>query len=348
MTDSAIPLNWFDYKLPPDLIAQQPVEPRDAARLLLVDRSSGALSDRTFRDLPDLLNPGDLIVVNDTRVLPARLFARRLSGGRVELLLLDRNADGVWRAMGRPARRLRAGERLELLDSQDEVTNDGVDVVGRDAEQVLVRFDDEEAIERHGHVPLPPYIHDRLDDPERYQTVYARDPGSAAAPTAGMHFTVDILERCRSRGVQVAPITLHVGLGTFQPIKTVDARDHEMHAEIFSMSAATVEMIRETRVSGGRVLAVGTTSVRTLETIASSVLAGGPARSLAGETRLFITPGTPFQLVDLMLTNFHLPRTTLLLLVASFAGEALMRQAYQHAIAEQYRFYSFGDAMLIV
>lgn len=348
MTDSAIPLNWFDYKLPPDLIAQQPVEPRDAARLLLVDRSSGALSDRTFRDLPDLLNPGDLIVVNDTRVLPARLFARRLSGGRVELLLLDRNADGVWRAMGRPARRLRAGERLELLDSQDEVTNDGVDVVGRDAEQVLVRFDDEEAIERHGHVPLPPYIHDRLDDPERYQTVYARDPGSAAAPTAGMHFTVDILERCRSRGVQVAPITLHVGLGTFQPIKTVDARDHEMHAEIFSVSAATVEMIRETRVSGGRVLAVGTTSVRTLETIASSVLAGGPARSLAGETRLFITPGTPFQLVDLMLTNFHLPRTTLLLLVASFAGEALMRQAYQHAIAEQYRFYSFGDAMLIV
>lgn len=348
MTDSAIPLNWFDYKLPPDLIAQQPVEPRDAARLLLVDRSSGALSDRTFRDLPDLLNPGDLIVVNDTRVLPARLFARRLSGGRVELLLLDRNADGVWRAMGRPARRLRAGERLELLDSQDEVTNDGVDVVGRDAEQVLVRFDDEEAIERHGHVPLPPYIHDRLDDPERYQTIYARDPGSAAAPTAGMHFTVDILERCRSRGVQVAPITLHVGLGTFQPIKTVDARDHEMHAEIFSVSAATVEMIRETRVSGGRVLAVGTTSVRTLETIASSVLAGGPARSLAGETRLFITPGTPFQLVDLMLTNFHLPRTTLLLLVASFAGEALMRQAYQHAIAEQYRFYSFGDAMLIV
>lgn len=348
MTDSAIPLNWFDYKLPPDLIAQQPVEPRDAARLLLVDRSSGALSDRTFRDLPDLLNPGDLIVVNDTRVLPARLFARRLSGGRVELLLLDRNADGVWRAMGRPARRLRAGERLELLDSQDEVTNDGVDVVGRDAEQVLVRFDDEEAIERHGHVPLPPYIHDRVDDPERYQTIYARDPGSAAAPTAGMHFTVDILERCRSRGVQVAPITLHVGLGTFQPIKTVDARDHEMHAEIFSMSAATVEMIRETRVSGGRVLAVGTTSVRTLETIASSVLAGGPARSLAGETRLFITPGTPFQLVDLMLTNFHLPRTTLLLLVASFAGEALMRQAYQHAIAEQYRFYSFGDAMLIV
>ena len=348
MTDSAIPLNWFDYKLPPDLIAQQPVEPRDAARLLLVDRSSGALSDRTFRDLPDLLNPGDLIVVNDTRVLPARLFARRLSGGRVELLLLDRNADGVWRAMGRPARRLRAGERLELLDSQDEVTNDGVDVVGRDAEQVLVRFDDEEAIGRHGHVPLPPYIHDRLDDPERYQTVYARDPGSAAAPTAGMHFTVDILERCRSRGVQVAPITLHVGLGTFQPIKTVDARDHQMHAEIFSVSAATVEMIRETRVSGGRVLAVGTTSVRTLETIASSVLAGGPARSLAGETRLFITPGTPFQLVDLMLTNFHLPRTTLLLLVASFAGEALMRQAYQHAIAEQYRFYSFGDAMLIV
>ena len=348
MTDSAIPLNWFDYKLPPDLIAQQPVEPRDAARLLLVDRSSGALSDRTFRDLPDLLNPGDLIVVNDTRVLPARLFARRLSGGRVELLLLDRNADGVWRAMGRPARRLRAGERLELLDSQDEVTNDGVDVVGRDAEQVLVRFDDEEAIGRHGHVPLPPYIHDRLDDPERYQTIYARDPGSAAAPTAGMHFTVDVLGRCRSRGVQVAPITLHVGLGTFQPIKTVDARDHEMHAEIFSMSAATVEMIRETRVSGGRVLAVGTTSVRTLETIASSVLAGGPARSLAGETRLFITPGTPFQLVDLMLTNFHLPRTTLLLLVASFAGEALMRQAYQHAIAEQYRFYSFGDAMLIV
>lgn len=348
MSDRPIPIDWFDYDLPSDLIAQHPIEPRDAARLLVVDRASDSLSDRTFRDLPDLLNPGDLIVVNDTRVLPARLFARRPTGGQVELLLLHRNADGAWQALGRPARRMRAGERLALLDSSGEATDDRVEVVGRDGEQVLVRFDDDRAIERDGRVPLPPYIHEHLDDPERYQTVYAREAGSSAAPTAGMHFTPEVIASCEARGVQLASITLHVGLGTFQPIKTADARDHQMHAEVYSVSPEAVEAIRSTRAAGGRVLAVGTTSVRTLETVAGSVLASEPAEPLAGATRLYITPGRPFALVDLMLTNFHLPRTTLLLLVAAFAGDDLMRRAYAHAIAERYRFYSFGDAMLIV
>jgi len=348
VTDRPIPLDWFDYDLPPDLIAQHPVEPRDAARLLVVDRASGTLSDRTFRDLPDLLTPGDLIVVNDTRVLPARFLARRASGGHVELLLLRRNADGVWQALGRPARRLRAGERLILLDAHGDVTGDHVQIVGRDGEQVRVRFDDEQAIDRDGRVPLPPYIHEALADPERYQTVYARETGSAAAPTAGMHFTPDVIVRCRNRGVRMAAVTLHVGLGTFQPIKTTDARDHKMHAEVYAVPPDTTELVRATRAAGNRVLAVGTTSVRTLETVAGSMLASAPAELLTGATRLYITPGSPFQVVDLMLTNFHLPRTTLLLLVAAFAGDELMRRAYAHAIVERYRFYSFGDAMLIV
>lgn len=348
MSDRSIPLDWFDYELPPDLIAQQPIEPRDAARLLVVDRATGTLSHHVFRDIPALLSPGDLIVVNDTRVLPARLIARRPTGGQVELLLLEREPSGRWSALGRPARRLRPGETLTLLDARGEPTEDRVVVEGRDGEQVLLRFDDEGAIARDGRVPLPPYIRQSLDDPERYQTVYAREPGSAAAPTAGMHFTPDVLEACRARGVDVAPVTLHVGLGTFQPIKTADARDHDMHAEVYSVPAETVELIRATRARGGRVLAVGTTSVRTLESVAPTVLGNEPAAQLSGATRLFITPGFEFRLVDHMLTNFHLPRTTLLLLVAAFAGASLMRRAYMRAIDERYRFYSFGDAMLIV
>lgn len=348
MSELPIPIDWFDYQLPPDLIAQHPIEPRDAARLLVVDRAADALVDRTFRDLPDLLGPQDLIVINDTRVLPARLIARRPTGARIELLLLDRTSDGWWRALGRPARRLRSGERLALLDAGGDVSSDVVEVIGRDGEQVLVRFDDEQAIEREGRVPLPPYIHEPLADPERYQTVYAKATGSAAAPTAGMHFTPEVFERCRERGTQIATVTLHVGLGTFQPIKTADVRDHQMHAEVYTVPPETVSKIRAARAAGGRVLAVGTTSVRTLETIADAVIAPYPPERLVGETRLFITPGVQFSLVDRMLTNFHLPRTTLLLLVAAFAGDTLMRRAYEHAIAERYRFYSFGDAMLIV
>ncbi|HEX5167082.1 MAG TPA: tRNA preQ1(34) S-adenosylmethionine ribosyltransferase-isomerase QueA [Thermomicrobiales bacterium] len=352
MTDSRpepLPVDRLDYDLPEELIAQQPAEPRDSSRLLVVSRSDGSLQDHIFRELPTLLQPGDLIVVNDTRVLPARLLARRSSGGRVELLLLARQADGSWQSMARPARRLRPGETLTLLDHSDALSGDHVEVIGREDDSVIVRFHDEADVQRHGRVPLPPYIHESAPDPERYQTVYSREPGSAAAPTAGLHFTDAVMDACRERGVEFASVTLHVGLDTFQPIKTADARDHQIHSEWFAVSAATLNAVAAAKREGRRVVAVGTTSVRTLESVADVVLANElPADAISGPTRLYITPGYQYRVVDVMLTNFHLPRTTLLLLVSAFAGEELMRDAYAHAIRERYRFYSFGDAMLIV
>jgi S-adenosylmethionine:tRNA ribosyltransferase-isomerase len=344
-----LPVDRYDYDLPSELIAQQPAEPRDSARLLRVSRSDGSLQDHVFHELPSLLQPGDLIVVNDTRVLPARLLARRVSGGKVELLLLSRLADGSWRTMARPARRLRPGEPLTLLDHHDAPSDDQVEVVGREDESIIVRFLDEEVIQRHGRVPLPPYIHDSTADPERYQTVYSRELGSAAAPTAGLHFTDSVIDACRRRGVEFASVTLHVGQDTFQPIKTADARDHQIHSEWFSVSPATLSSVSTAKREGRRVVAVGTTSVRTLESVADAVHSKeDSAEAISGPTRLYITPGFEYRVVDAMLTNFHLPRTTLLLLVAAFASEELMRAAYAHAISERYRFYSFGDAMLIV
>ena len=352
MTDSPperLPVERFDYDLPPDLIAQQPAEPRDSARLLVVSRGERTLTDRVFRELPELLQPGDLIVVNDTRVMPARLIARRQTGGRVELLLLARRPDGSWRALARPTRRLRPGEALTLVGHDEQPTADVLHVIERDDDSMVVAFPDEAAIERHGRVPLPPYVRDTSADPERYQTVYNREPGSAAAPTAGLHFTPGVMDACRARQIEFATVTLHVGLDTFQPIKTADARDHQIHSEWFEMSAETLAAVREAKQSGRRVVAVGTTSVRTLESVADTILLTGAAHEpLAGPTRLYITPGFGYRIVDVMLTNFHLPRTTLLLLVAAFAGEELMRAAYAHAIQARYRFYSFGDAMLIV
>jgi S-adenosylmethionine:tRNA ribosyltransferase-isomerase len=344
-----LPVDRFDYDLPQELIAQKPVEPRDSARLLRVSRSDGSLEDHVFHELPSLLRPGDLIVVNDTRVLPARLMARRVSGGQVELLLLSRMANGDWRSMARPARRLRSGETLTLLNHDDALSDDRVKVVGRDDDSVIVRFSDEALIQQHGRVPLPPYIRDTTSDPERYQTVYSRELGSAAAPTAGLHFTDAVMDACRSRGVEFASVTLHVGLDTFQPIKTADARDHQIHSEWFCVTADTLATISAAKREGRRVVAVGTTSVRTLESVADAVLSDSAiVEAISGPTRLYITPGYEYRVVDAMLTNFHLPRTTLLLLVAAFAGEDLMRAAYTHAIRERYRFYSFGDAMLIV
>jgi S-adenosylmethionine:tRNA ribosyltransferase-isomerase len=346
---SPLPVDRFDYDLPPELIAQQPAEPRDSARLLVVSRVNDSLSDHVFRELPDLLQPGDLIVVNDTRVIPARLIARRESGGRVEFLLLSRRADGSWRSLARPARRLRLGETLHIVGHDDRVTEDSVHVVDREDESVIVTFADEGSIERHGRVPLPPYIRDTSVDPERYQTVYNREAGSAAAPTAGLHFTPRVMEECRAREIEFATVTLHVGLDTFQPIKTADARDHQIHSEWLGISAETLAAVAEAKRSGRRVVAVGTTSVRTLESVADAVHSRDSANeSISGPTRLYITPGYTYRVVDVMLTNFHLPRTTLLLLVAAFAGEELARAAYMHAIQERYRFYSFGDAMLIV
>lgn len=348
MTDSPIPIDWFDYDLPEELIAQHPVEPRDSARMLVVERARQQITDHVFSDLPRFLHPGDLIVVNDTRVLRARLFAQRDTGGRIEFLLLQRAPDGTWTSLARPARRLRIGERLRLVAPDGQLGNDIIEVVSRSAEEIAVRFDDEGAIERAGRVPLPPYIHEDVGDPERYQTVYARESGSAAAPTAGMHFTPELIQRCEVMGIGMTSLTLHVGLGTFQPIKTQDVRDHPMHAEVYAVEPSTIQALRETRAAGGRIVAVGTTSVRTLESIADQVLTTDHTEPIAGSTRLYITPGYQFKLVDRMITNFHLPRTTLLLLVASIMGEDLMRRAYEHAIRERYRFYSFGDAMLIV
>jgi S-adenosylmethionine:tRNA ribosyltransferase-isomerase len=289
-----------------------------------------------------------LLVLNDTRVLPARLIAARESGGQIELLLLSRDADGNWSALARPARRIRRGETLRLVAADGTRTAEAVHVVSNDHAEVKLRFDDERAIARQGRTPLPPYIRSALKDPERYQTVYAHAEGSAAAPTAGLHFTPELLERCRAAGIELARVTLHIGLDTFQPVRAEDARDHVIHSEWFALPGETRDAIRRAKNDGRRVVAVGTTSVRTLESSAGDILRCNASDPIERSTRLYITPGYRFEVVDAMLTNFHLPRTTLLLLVAAFAGEDVTRRAYAHAVAARYRFYSFGDAMLIV
>jgi S-adenosylmethionine:tRNA ribosyltransferase-isomerase len=308
----------LEYELPPELIAQHPIEPRDASRLLVYERPSGAVRHRRFRDLPEEVAPSELVVVNDTRVLPARLRLRRPGGGKAEVLLLERaGADGLWEGLARPTRRLRAGQRLgpvRLLEHLGE---------GR----WRLRLEGEP----EGEAPLPPYITEPLADPGRYQTVYAADAGSAAAPTAGLHFTPELLAR-----LDVERVTLQVGLDTFRPLSAARLEEHRLHGERYSVSPAAWERI----VAAPRVLAVGTTTVRVLETI----VRGGP---LEGRTELFVTPGFEFRRVDSLLTNFHLPRSTLLALVMAFAGVEQTRRLYELAVAERYRFYSFGDAMLI-
>jgi S-adenosylmethionine:tRNA ribosyltransferase-isomerase len=305
----------LDYELPAELIAQHPATRRDSSRLLVYRSPTGEIEHRTFAELPDLLS-GELVVVNDTRVVPARLRLRRATGGEVEVLLLEAVGDAVWEALARPSRRLRAGERLgpvELLEPRGE---------GR----WLVRLEGEP----DGDMPLPPYIHEPLDDAERYQTVYARETGSAAAPTAGLHFTQELLER-----LSPARVTLHVGLDTFRPVAAGRLEDHELHGERYAIAPGEWARIQ----SAERVLAVGTTTVRVLETVART-------GELAGRTSLFVTPGFEFRRVDALLTNFHLPRSTLLALVMAFVGTEETRDLYRIAIAERYRFYSFGDAML--
>lgn len=307
----------LDYDLPPELIAQRPAERRDASRLLVYERESGAVRHRSFAELPAELG-GELVVVNDTRVVPGRLRLRRQTGGYVEVLLLEAVEDGLWEALARPTRKLKPGARygpVELVEHLGE---------GR----WLVRLDGEPA----GETPLPPYITESLADPARYQTVYANEPGSAAAPTAGLHFTPDLLAR-----LDVERVTLHIGLDTFRPLSTETLEEHELHGERYRVEPAAWERIR----AADRVLAVGTTTTRVLETLAR----GGP---LAGRTDLFVTPGFEFWRVDALLTNFHLPRSTLLALVMAFAGIEETRRLYELAIAERYRFYSFGDAMLIL
>jgi S-adenosylmethionine:tRNA ribosyltransferase-isomerase len=329
----------FDFELPAELIAQE-AAPRGASRLLVVD-AGGEARHRSVADLPRILGPGDLLVVNNTRVIPARLFARRATGGRVEILLVDKLGPVEWTALLKPGRRARPGTRLDL---------DGIEIEVRgklDDGRHEVRFAEpiEPHLDRLGHVPLPPYIKrpDAAADRERYQTVYAAVPGAIAAPTAGLHFTPELLADLRQAGVEIAELTLHVGIGTFKPVTVELVHEHVMEAERFTLPAATVEAIERTRQSGGRVVAVGTTVVRTLESLA----ARGPLAAGSGDTRLFITPGYRFQVVDVLLTNFHLPRSTLLMLVCAFGGRRHLLAAYEEAVRRRYRFYSYGDAMLI-
>ena len=331
----------FDYDLPPELIAQEPVEPRDSARLLLVSRATGALAHHRVRDLPSLLRPGDLLVLNDTRVMAARLLGVRAdTGGRVELLLLREHGDGAWSALVRPGRAATPGRQYRLESSDGPLT---ATVRSREEDIAIVAFDRPIDPATAGSVPLPPYIQGFEGDPERYQTVYAREARSAAAPTAGLHFTPDLFERLDEAGVEREFLTLEVGAGTFRPVRTEDPSEHALPPERYRLPPATAEAIRGARAGGRRVIATGTTVVRTLEH------ALGPAEGASeGETALFIRPGHTFTAVDALLTNFHLPRSTLLMLVSAFAGHDLIREAYAEAVRERYRFYSFGDAMLIL
>ena len=334
----------FDYDLPPELIAQHPATRRDASRLLVVHRTTGLLEDRRFPDIADLIPTGDLVVLNNTKVRHARLLGTRPSGAPAEVLLIHPNADGTWLAMGKPGSALRPGKRIRLgPDAEIETV-----AVGTDAERQVrfVGLPAEEAIAAYGKLPLPPYIKRAADtaDESRYQTVYADREGSVAAPTAGLHFTPALLDDLRSRGVRIATLDLEVGPGTFKPVETEDLSKHPMHPERFEIPAPTAAEVREARARGAKVWAIGTTVVRALESAASD----GTPRAGQFETTLMITPGRPFQVVDRLLTNFHLPRSTLLMLVSAFAGHDLMLRAYRHAVDRRYRFYSYGDAMVIL
>jgi S-adenosylmethionine:tRNA ribosyltransferase-isomerase len=342
----------FDYDLPPELIAQTPLPERDRSRLLVLDRAAAAIRHAHTRDLPQLLQPRDLIVANNSRVIPARLRARRSgTGGRIELLLLQRGDDGVWEALARPARRLRPGEHLLLIGNEpNHDATATIEVVAKgDEGLVCVRFVDggDDRLDAFGTVPLPPYIHTRLDEPERYQTTYATVPGSAAAPTAGLHVTPALRESLCRRGIGWAEVTLHIGLDTFRPVTVDRIADHHIHREWCSVTDEVATRIARTRNTGGRIIALGTTAARTLETLGRDWNAGEP-RGLSGPTDVFITPGYDWRLVDGMVTNFHLPRSTLLMMVSALAGRERILAAYREAIERRYRFFSFGDAMLIV
>jgi len=340
----------FDYELPPSAIAQEPAGERDASRLLVLPREGGAPRHRVFRDLPELLSPGDLVVMNRSRVIPARLLGQRSRGGEAEiLLLLDKGEDGRWEAMVRPGRHLRPGQRVTVdEDLSVMVESEALAADGRRQVRLLSkRRDVAAALERCGHTPLPPYIRrpDRAEDRERYQTVYAREPGSIAAPTAGLHFTAALLDRLRARGVETAEVVLHVGPGTFRPVAVDEVEDHVVEPEPFSVSPDTAAAVAACRQRRGRVVAVGTTTVRVLETVARG---DGAVEAREGKAGLVIVPGFTFRVVDALITNFHLPRSSLLLLVSAFAGRERVLAAYAEAIREGYRFYSYGDAMLIV
>lgn len=338
----------FDYELPQDRIAQEPLADRSASKLMVLDRETGAVGHHVFRDLPGYLRTGDLLVVNDSRVIPARINGFRPTGGAVEFLLLRPDVDGLWLALAKPAKRIQVGENIRVPSRSGGADATIVLKEKRSEGQVLVDLDSDlqDHMDVFGHVPLPPYITHQLDDDARYQTVYADERGSAAAPTAGLHFTNEVIEEIQAKGVGFATVTLHVGLDTFRPISVEFAEDHQIHSEWCSVSRETWGEIEETRKRGGRIIAVGTTSARTLETLGQRVTAGEPG-PFDTFTRIYITPGYEWSIVDALLTNFHLPKSTLLLMISSFAGKAHVMSAYQNAIENDYRFFSFGDAMLI-
>ncbi len=332
------------YELPEERIAQTPVAPRDHSRLMVIHRDTGEIEHRHFYDVIDYLNPGDCLVINETKVIPARLYGERPTGGACEVLLLKQVGPKRWETLVRPGRKLKPGAEVifgggRLKGRVLESTDVGGRIVEFECEGTF-----EAALDELGEMPLPPYIHEKLQDRDRYQTVYAKQDGSAAAPTAGLHFTPELLARIREKGVDVVPVLLHVGLGTFRPVKVENIEDHEMHTEYFEVTQDAAGRINAARARGGRVVAVGTTSVRTLE----SAAAEGRVRAMRGDTNIFIRPGYRFQMVDALITNFHLPGSTLVMLVSAFYDRERVLDAYRLAVREEYRFFSFGDAMMFL
>lgn len=337
-------LTEFDYNLPEELIAQTPVEPRNSSRLMVLDPVDETIEHRHFYDLKEYLEPGDTLIFNDTRVMPARLLGwREGTGGKVEVFILRRIDGDTWETLVKPGRKAREGQVVHFSDELTCTVQDSTDFGGR-----IVKFHYEgifeEILDRLGETPLPPYIHEKLEDSERYQTVYSREKGSAAAPTAGLHFTKEQMAELKDMGVNLGFVTLHVGLGTFRPVSVDNIEEHVMHKEYYSISQETAELIKTTKAAGKRVIAVGTTSIRTLESAATSV---GEINGRTDWTNIFIYPGYEFKIVDGIITNFHLPKSTLIMLISAFAGREFVLKAYETAVKEKYRFFSFGDAMMI-
>ena len=335
----------FYFELPQELIAQDPLEDRSGSRLLVLDRETGEVSHHAFKEITEYLEPGDCLVLNDTKVLPARLIgSREGTGGKIEVLLLKRNRDNVWETLVKPGRKAKPGTRIEF--GQGLLVGEVLDIA--DEGNRIIRFEYEgifeEVLDRLGEMPLPPYITHQLEDKNRYQTVYAKHTGSAAAPTAGLHFTEELLEQIEQKGVEIAKVTLHVGLGTFRPVKAENILEHHMHSEFYQIEQEAAEKINRTRARGGRVVCVGTTSCRTVESAADE---DGKLKACSGWTDIFIYPGYRFRVLDCLITNFHLPESTLIMLVSALAGREQVLHAYEEAVREKYRFFSFGDAMLI-
>ena len=338
-------LKDFNYDLPEELIAQDPLEDRSSSRLMVLHKDTGRIEHKIFRDIIDYLNPGDCLVINDTKVIPARLMGiKEDTGAAIEVLLLKRNADDVWECLVKPGKKARTGARIVF--GEGLLVGELVDVIEDGNRMIKFHYEGifEEILDKLGQMPLPPYITHKLQDKNRYQTVYARNEGSAAAPTAGLHFTKELLEKIKEKGVNVVSITLHVGLGTFRPVKVDKIEEHHMHTETFNISKEAADTINRTRAAGGRVIAVGTTSCRTLESAAAD---DGTIPARSGDTDIFIYPGYKFKAIDCLITNFHLPESTLIMLVSALAGRDNIMNAYETAVKERYRFFSFGDAMFI-